>query len=119
MIEWRNIRQIGFPIFRPLTIVSARFLFEAPVGTGFAEMCSRMRDGGGSLRAFVPGRGFAAYPLRGDGTLMTRIWKNFAVGAAMSAAVAISGALETINACNYLLYCEGNYIKEDGKVVCE
>ncbi|MGE3907495.1 MAG: hypothetical protein AB7F36_16200, partial [Reyranellaceae bacterium] len=69
MIEWRNIRQWRALIFRRLANVSARFLSEAPVGTGFAEMCSRMRDGGGSLRAFVPGRGFAAYPLRGDGTL--------------------------------------------------
>jgi hypothetical protein len=32
---------------------------------------------------------------------------------------AISGALETINACANLLYCEGNYTKKDGKVTCE
>jgi hypothetical protein len=32
---------------------------------------------------------------------------------------AISGALETINACQNLLYCEGNYTKKDGTVTCE
>jgi predicted small lipoprotein YifL len=32
---------------------------------------------------------------------------------------AISGALETINACANLLYCDGNYTKTNGKVACE
>lgn len=32
---------------------------------------------------------------------------------------AISGALETINACANLLYCPGKYAKKDGHVVCE
>jgi hypothetical protein len=32
---------------------------------------------------------------------------------------AISDSLELINACGYLLYCEGNYGKENGHVQCE
>ena len=33
--------------------------------------------------------------------------------------VAISGALETINACNNVLYCPGKWTKKDGNVTCE
>jgi hypothetical protein len=32
---------------------------------------------------------------------------------------AISGSLETINACQYVLFCPEYWTKEDGKVTCE
>lgn len=32
---------------------------------------------------------------------------------------AISSSLELINTCTNVLYCEGNWGKQDGKVVCE
>jgi hypothetical protein len=31
----------------------------------------------------------------------------------------ISGSLETIAACNKVLYCPGKWVKDDGKVWCE
>jgi urea transport system substrate-binding protein len=59
---------------------------------GFAVCLLRMRNRYDAFMRLRARSRLCGHPLRGDGIEMTKIWKNIAFGAAMSAAVAIAGA---------------------------